>query len=223
MLQKLPAAKWLSANVILWGIATASTAAAHSYRTLLAARIFLGIFEAAIAPSLMLISSQWYTKSEQAPRFSIWYAGLGLGQIIGGVLSYAFQQVKRDGGLGGWRIMFVVLGVVTVVIGMVTGVWLPDTPMQARFLGEGEKVVLLRHVAVNRTGIRNRGFKARQVLEVVLDAQMWLMTLLTILVRVINLRRHRNTDFPCDIDLNFQRRGNDILCHPNQKLRLLRS
>lgn len=130
----------------------------------------------------MLISSQWYTKSEQAPRFSIWYAGLGFGQIIGGVLSYAFQQVKREGGLEGWRIMFVVLGVVTVMIGMVVGVWLPDTPMQARFLGEREKVVLLRHVAVNQTGVRNRGFKARQLLEVVLDVQLWLMTLLTILV-----------------------------------------
>ncbi|KAK5016536.1 hypothetical protein LTR39_002033 [Cryomyces antarcticus] len=78
----VPVAKWLGANVILWGIATACTAAAHNYNSLLAVRVFLGIFEAAIAPSLMLISSQWYTKSEQAPRFSIWYAGLGLGQIL---------------------------------------------------------------------------------------------------------------------------------------------
>ena len=137
----------------------------------------------------MLISSHWYTKSEQAPRFSVWYAGLGLGQIIGGVLSYAFQQVKRDEGLQGWRIMFVVLGVVTVVIGMATGVWLPDTPMQARFLSEEEKVVLLKHVAVNRTGIRNRGFKARHILEILLDAQMWLMTLLTILVSIVTFLR----------------------------------
>lgn len=51
---------------------------------------------------------------------------------------------------------------------------------QARFLGEGEKVVLLRHVAVNQTGVRNRGFEARQALEVVFDVQLWLMTLLTI-------------------------------------------
>ena len=99
-------------------------------------------------------------------------------------MSYAFQQVKPSGGLGGWRIMFVVLGCVTVVIGAATGWWLPDTPMQARFLGEGEKVALLKHVAVNRTGIRNPGFKARQVLEVVLDVQLWLMTVLTILVCV---------------------------------------
>ena len=78
--------------------------------------------------------------------------------------------------------MFVVLGCVTVVIGAATGWWLPDTPMQARFLREGEKVALLKYVAVNRTGIRNPGFKARQVLEIVLDVQLWLMTVLTILV-----------------------------------------
>ena len=75
----VPAAKWLGINVVLWGIATASGSAASSYRTLLVSRVFLGIFEATIGPSLLLISSQWYTKSEQAPRFSFWYCGLGFG------------------------------------------------------------------------------------------------------------------------------------------------
>ena len=173
---------------------TACTAATHSYHTLLVARIFLGIFEAAIAPSLMLINSQWYTKSEQAPRYSIWGCGLGLGQIIGGVVSYAFQQVKPGPSMEGWRIMFVVLGCVTVLIGAATGWWLPDTPMQARFLGEGEKVALLKYVAVNRTGIRNPGFKVRQVLEVLLDVQLWLLTVLTILVCVHDFQAHLFTD-----------------------------
>lgn len=181
VLQYVPVAKWLGANVVLWGIATACTAAAHDYHSLLAARIFLGIFEAAIAPSLMLISSQWYTKSEAAPRFSIWYAGLGLGQIIGGVVSYAFQQVNHAS-LSGWKIMFVVLGLVTVVIGFMTLLLLPDTPMKARFLSEQEKVKLLRYVAVNQTGIHNKQFKPRQLLEILLDLQIWLMLLLTILV-----------------------------------------
>ena len=181
ILQRFPVAKWLGVNVVLWGIATACTAAAHNYATLMAARICLGIFEAAIAPSLILISSQWYTKSEAAPRFSIWYAGLGLGQIIGGIVSYAFQQVKHPT-FSGWKIMFVVLGLITVVIGFVTFFLLPDTPMQARFLSETEKVMLLKHVAVNQTGIRNKNFKLSQALEVLRDIQLWLMVILTILV-----------------------------------------
>ncbi|KAI4113473.1 MAG: hypothetical protein LQ345_005559 [Seirophora villosa] len=183
ILQRVPVAKWLGANVILWGIATACTAAAHNYPSLMAARIFLGIFEAAIAPCLILISSQWYTKSEAAPRFSIWYAGLGVGQIIGGIVSYAFQQVQNPT-FSGWRIMFVVLGLVTVVIGVATLFILPDTPMQARFMSEAEKVMLLKHVAVNQTGIRNKKYNWSQALEILGDMQLWLMVLLTILISI---------------------------------------
>lgn len=71
--------------MICWGIAAAAAAGAKDYTTLLVARIFLGIFEATVGPSLMLISSQYYTKSEQAPRFTFWFLGLGVAQIIGGI------------------------------------------------------------------------------------------------------------------------------------------
>ncbi|RMZ79259.1 hypothetical protein DV737_g3531, partial [Chaetothyriales sp. CBS 132003] len=183
ILNKVPPAKWLAANVTLWGIATACTAATHNYRGLLAARIFLGIFEAAIAPSLMLISTQWYTKSEQAPRFSFWYCGLGIGQIIGGIVSYAFQQVKHES-FDGWRIMFVVLGIVTVVIGGTTALFLPDTPMSAHFLSNAEKAAILGHISSNQTGVQNTHFKFGHVVEVLLDPQMYLMTLMTILISI---------------------------------------
>lgn len=119
----------------------------------------------------MLISSQWYTKSEQAPRFSIWYVGLGVGQIIGGIVSYAFQQVHHPE-FSGWRIMFVMLGVITVLIGFVTLFVLPDTLMQARFLSKSEKIALLKHVAINQTDIVNKKYKPAQLLAVVLDAQL---------------------------------------------------
>lgn len=179
----MPAAKWLAANVVLWGISTACTAAAHSYKTLLAARIVLGVFEASIAPSLMLISSQWYTRAEQAPRFSFWYSGLGLGQIVGGLVSYGFQHLD-DSAFEGWRIMFVCLGAVTVCIGLATFVILPDTPMSASFLSDVEKLALLQHVSSNQTGIQNKRYKLSQMLEVLWDPQLWLLTLNAILVCV---------------------------------------
>ena len=149
-------------------------------------RILLGVFEATIGPSLMLISSQWYTKSEQAPRFSLWYLGLGLAQIVGGILSFAFQHVTHEA-IAGWRVMFVVLGIVTVMIGLATTFFLPDTPMNARFLSEGEKIILLEHVSVNQTGIDNKHFQWSQVWEASRDIQIWLLVLITILVSTISL------------------------------------
>lgn len=180
-LQKVSAPKWLGVNVILWGLATACTAAAHDYNSLLAARIFLGTFEAAISPSLILISSQWYRKSEQAPRFSIWFCGVGFGQIVGGILSYAFQQVKHEH-VAGWRIMFIVLGFVTIMVGLGAYYIIPDTPVEATFLSDQEKVALLHYVSVNRTGIQNKHYKPSQLIELLLDPQIYLLTILTVLV-----------------------------------------
>ena len=130
----------------------------------------------------MLITSYWYTKAEAALRFSIWYAGVGVGQIVGGVVSYGFQQVHETPSFAGWKIMFVALGVVTVIIGFATTLLLPDTPMQARFLSEPEKVALLKHVAINQTGIENKHIKISHVLEILTDVQLWLLVLLMILV-----------------------------------------
>lgn len=183
ILQKVPAGKWLGLNMVAWGIATACTAAATNYQTLLVARIFLGIFEAAIAPSLMLIGSQWYTRSEQAPRFSFWYCGLGFAQILGGIVSYAFQCIAPGAAaISGWRIMFIFLGIITIIIGIVAGIILPDSPMSTSWLSEAEKIALLNHVADNRTGIENKHFKLSHVVELLLDVQIWFLTIITILV-----------------------------------------
>ncbi|KAL9119074.1 MAG: hypothetical protein Q9187_004371 [Circinaria calcarea] len=165
LLQQVPAAKWLGLNVILWGIMTAITAAVHNYNGLLAVRILLGVFEATIGPSLLLISR------------------LGFGQIVGGLLSFAFQHLQHDA-IAGWRVMFIVLGLVTVIIGLGTALYLPDTPMKAKFLSEKEKVTLLQHVSINQTGIENRRFQWSQVWEAFRDIQIWLLVLITILQSV---------------------------------------
>lgn len=181
-LQKVPAAKWLGSNVFLWGVAAAASAGAHDYRGLLAARVFLGIFEATVGPSLMLISSQYYTRSEQAPRFTFWYMGLGVAQILGGIISFAFQHVHHAS-LDGWRIMFLVLGLITAVVGTLTFFFIPDTPIKAKWLSESEKVALLEHVGENQTGVWSTTLSSKQIWESVFDIQLWLLTLTTILVR----------------------------------------
>lgn len=183
-LQKVPAAKWLGGNVFLWGVAAAASAGATSYRSLLAARVFLGIFEATVGPSLMLLSSQYYTRSEQAPRFTFWYMGLGVAQILGGIISFAFQHVQHAA-LEGWRIMFLVLGLVTAIVGILTFFFIPDTPIKAKWLSDSEKVALLQHVSENQTGVWSKTLNLKQVWEALRDAQLWLLTLTTILVCIL--------------------------------------
>jgi MFS family permease len=49
-----------------------ATAAVTNFQGMLITRILLGMAESTVSPSLMLITAQWYTKSEQAPRFAFW-------------------------------------------------------------------------------------------------------------------------------------------------------
>jgi MFS family permease len=183
ILQMIPPGKWLGINVILWGIVTASIASISSYRGLLVTRILLGIFEAALSPCLMFIIGMWYTQQEAVHRFGAWFCGLGVAQIFGGLVSFGFQQVTGDS-LAGWRIMFIVLGTLTVFMGILTVIFMPDNPMSVGWLTEAEKKFAIQRVAINQTGIQNRHFKLSHLKELVLDLQIWLLVLLTILISI---------------------------------------
>jgi sugar phosphate permease len=80
--------------------------------------------------------------------------------------------------------MFIVLGTLTVFMGILTVIFMPDNPMSVGWLTEAEKKFAIQRVAINQTGIQNRHFKLSHLKELVLDLQIWLLVLLTILVRV---------------------------------------
>ncbi|KAJ7764623.1 major facilitator superfamily domain-containing protein [Mycena maculata] len=176
----VPPGKWVGLNLVLWGVVTACTAAVTNYHGLVAARVMIGILEAATAPCLMLITGMWYTKSEAIIRFAIWYCGLGIAQMLGGVISWGFQQVTHEA-LAGWRIMFLALGCATAVAGVWALFCMPDSPMEASWLTEAEKRVAIQRVKVNQTGIKNTHFKWTHLRELVTDPQIWLLAWIIIL------------------------------------------
>lgn len=182
MLTRFSASKYLGINVVLWGIATACTAAATGYRTLLACRVCIGIFEACAVPALMLITGRWYNESEQAPRQALWYCGLGAGQIVGGLLSFGFQH-ETNTALQSWRLMFVVLGSITTLLGLLTFVFLPDSPSTSKFLSDTEKEMVQQHLSSDRKDDQQHRFDPGQLADTFKDPQIWLLCAMTILVR----------------------------------------
>jgi MFS family permease len=134
LLNRFPIAKCLVINLLGWGICSACHAALRNSAGLITLRVLSGAFESGISPALMLLTSQYFTYSEQATRFASWYTGMGNGQILGGLISYAFQWVPVSASLAGWRIVFLVLGLITMVVGLFVLTFVPDTPMDAGFL-----------------------------------------------------------------------------------------
>lgn len=79
-----------------WGIAQACMAACHNFRSLMAARFFLGLFEAGCLPLFSVITSQWYRRAEQPVRVAWWYGTNGLATIVAAGLSDGLAHIKSD-------------------------------------------------------------------------------------------------------------------------------
>lgn len=79
-----------------WGIAQACMAGCLNFRSLMAARFFLGLFEAGCLPLFGVITSQWYLRSEQPLRIAAWYSTNGLATIVAAALSYGLGQIQSD-------------------------------------------------------------------------------------------------------------------------------
>jgi MFS family permease len=179
-LQVFPISKVLSFCIISWGIVVACHAACKTYATLMVIRTLLGLFESALAPGLIIISSMWWNKKENMKRTGIWTAASGISTIVGSLLSFAFQHVKHAR-LEAWQIFFLVLGCITIVFGIVVFFALPDNPTSASFLTEEEKVIVLEHIRTNQTGTETKKFKKEQLIELLFhDKHTWPMFFLTL-------------------------------------------
>ncbi|KAH6962695.1 major facilitator superfamily domain-containing protein [Fusarium avenaceum] len=182
LIQKFPVSKVLGVNVVLWGTVICCSAAAQNFPGITAARTLLGMFEAVISPSLIMITSQWYTRRQATPRTGIWYCGLGIGQTIGGLISYAAQHGSLTSSFQGWRIMFVSVGAFNVLVGILVTFWMPSSIKDAKFLTEHEQVVLQDALNADQGGNGAKIFHAAGIWEAAKDLQVWLLFLNTILI-----------------------------------------
>jgi hypothetical protein len=81
IIQRVPIAKYLSINIMLWGSILALHAACRNFPSILTVRTLLGIFEAVCQPSFLVLSGMWYKRSEQAATVTYWYMMNGGQQV----------------------------------------------------------------------------------------------------------------------------------------------
>ncbi|KAG0676090.1 thiamine pathway transporter thi73 [Kluyveromyces marxianus] len=179
LLQRYPVSRVFGGFIIVWGIVLACHCACKSYASLMIVRVLLGMFESCSAVGCITVNAMYYTKSEQAQRIGYWAAQAGTGYIIGGLMSFGFLHYHGKE-FTSWQIMFLVVGLVTIVFGLCTLFYLPDNVTKAWFFTEEEKAQVIEHIRSNQTGLETKKIKMHQVRELLLhDKLTWPMLLLT--------------------------------------------
>ncbi|KAH9906041.1 MFS general substrate transporter [Xylariomycetidae sp. FL2044] len=182
LLQRFPTAQVLGYNVAAWGVIICCTAACTNFASATAVRTLLGCCEAVITPALVLITSQWYTRRESTPRYGIWYCGLGAGQIIGGLISFAAQHGSKTAAFSSWRIMFVAVGLFNLGVAVLILLFLPGTPEEASWLSEDERALIRARLALDQAGTGKKVFRRAAVTEALCDVHVWLLFVLAVLI-----------------------------------------
>lgn len=177
--------KYTAVNITCWGAALAFHALASNYAGLLACRFFLGAFEATVTPAFVLITSMWYRQNEQGRRMGYWLSCNGVALILMAVIGYGLSAVE-DAALAPWKILFLILGLLTVITGAYYLWYLPDNQANAKFLNEREKLVAIERIRDNFQGIGSQGWKWYQFREALKDPRTYLYVLYSLLMNIPN-------------------------------------
>ncbi|KAF2104450.1 allantoate permease [Rhizodiscina lignyota] len=172
-LQHFPVAKWLSGNLIVWGSILLLHIPCNSFASLFVVRFLLGLAEACIVPSFLLILSMFFTYDEQAVLMPCMWAIGNASPITSGLLSYGVLWIKT-GSFAPWKWFMVITGSLTLLFGIAVWLCLPDSPLTAHFLTLEQRAQAVHRIKSNHSGIEQKRFKRYQFIEALRDPKTWL-------------------------------------------------
>ncbi|EIM85641.1 MFS transporter [Stereum hirsutum FP-91666 SS1] len=139
VLKRMGANRWLPFLICIWGTVTTLSGLVQNFAGLTAVRMILGMCEGGLLPGMILYLSTIYRRHELQLRVGIFYASASLSGAFGGLLASAIIRMDGIGGLAGWRWIFILEGIVTVLFGVMAAFVMPASIQSANFLTPEEK------------------------------------------------------------------------------------
>lgn len=125
LLQKIGPKRWLSGQIIAWGLVALFQNFITNYAGYLVTRILLGLCEAGFIPGALYTMSTWYKRDETSLRVSIFFLGNLLAVALTSLIGAGILTMSDRYGVAGWRWLFIVEGCITVGVGILFALFLP--------------------------------------------------------------------------------------------------
>lgn len=127
--------------------------------------------EAAFGPGVPFFLSFFYHRYELGTRVGLFLSAAPLANCFAGALAYGITSGHTI--IQPWRVLFLVEGVPTIVMGIVVFFFLPDSPAKARFLNDEDRRIIAarqyRQVGDQAGKSRTGSVNFREILEAVTD------------------------------------------------------
>ncbi|KAF2718501.1 retrograde regulation protein 2 [Polychaeton citri CBS 116435] len=207
ILRKVGPRIFLPTIVVLWGLTMMCFGFVRKWYELIPLRLILGVFEAGFFPGCAYLLSTWYPRYELQKRNAVFYLIGSLSSAFSGILAYGFFQMNGLGNLGkeygqhygptklhpdapsgimpgiaGWRWIFILQGVITIVVGFIGAITIVDFPEKAAtkshgftipFLNEKEAAFVVARIEKDRHDAIPEPFNISNYLRCACDSKIW--------------------------------------------------
>jgi MFS transporter, ACS family, 4-hydroxyphenylacetate permease len=147
LLVRFGARRWISRIMITWGIASTATMFAAGPNSLSVIRLLVGIAEAGFVPGVLLYLTYWFPRTWRARATAVFMVAQPVTIAFGATLSGFILQMEGVLGVSGWRWLFLIEGVPSILLGIAVWFLLTERPAVASWLTEREHVMLERRIA----------------------------------------------------------------------------
>jgi MFS family permease len=153
VLHRVGARVWMARIMVVWGLVAAACAAIQGETSFFVLRFLLGVAEAGFFPGMILYLTYWFPAARRATVTGLFMIAVPLSTAVGAPLGGLLLGLDGALGLAGWRWLFLLEGLPSIVLGLLLLRLLPDRPTDARWLTAEERSWLTATLAAEESAV----------------------------------------------------------------------
>jgi len=143
LLERVGPKIWIARIMVTWGILSSLMMFVTSETSFYVLRFLLGVAEAGFFPGIILYLTYWFPHDRRGRIIALFMTAVAISGVVGGPLSgWIMQEFSGKYGIAGWQWLFVLEGLPSVILGIITFFYLDDSIKKARWLNDSEKALL---------------------------------------------------------------------------------
>ncbi|EAU92307.1 hypothetical protein CC1G_00526 [Coprinopsis cinerea okayama7 len=175
---------WIPCQMVAWSTVSLAQFWLSGRKSFLACRFLLGFMQGGFIPDVVLYLSYFYTKRELPIRMAYFWISNYAADIISAFLGTGILRMRGIGGKEGWRYLFLLEGIMTLLVGVASFFLMPPGPTETKtwfrpkgWFTEREEVIMVNRVLrddPSKSDMHNReGLSVKMIWEAICDWRLW--------------------------------------------------
>ncbi|GJN69447.1 hypothetical protein PLIIFM63780_000362 [Purpureocillium lilacinum] len=169
---------FITVSLLLWALLLGMHPLAKTGKQMIGLRFLLGMTESQIVPSTTVLHQAFFPPKKSPWVQLLWWASGSFANVLLTMVAYKLIQDDTHGtlvgGLKSWKWLHIICVILTFLVAAVLILFLPNSPVDAKWLSTEEKIHTIELIRQTHAGISNSTFKWAQVKECILDPKSWL-------------------------------------------------